>query len=197
MHVVVLTRPADSLGEWWNLAELLEPGSSSPDQRSYHAAASLAADGLGNSSCVYVYSGRDYAGGLQFDDLWRLCPTGGYLGTYSDTTFRWTELTPTGNSPKGRQASYVRSVGARPWYSLPISYARGAVQFFTSAIRGMEQNLYLTCHHFHGTFPLNNMRPITGSFKSDTMSSPELHPESVRKCPPSIDVSTGAYPSRG
>lgn len=102
------TRPADSQGEWWSLADRLAPTSSSgPAQRSYHAAASIASDGKGNSSCVYIYSGRDYANSLNYDDLWRLCPVLGYLGTSADTTFAWTELVAYGNLPKSRCVWWV------------------------------------------------------------------------------------------
>lgn len=97
------TRPADSEAEWWSLeARLARTSSTGPRQRSYHAAASIASDGHGNTSCVYIFSGRDYANSLLFDDMWRLCPLLGYLGSSSDTTFVWSELMPAGNPAKGR-----------------------------------------------------------------------------------------------
>lgn len=97
------TRPTDSQGEWWSLEARLSPTSSSgPAQRSYHAAASIPSDGRGNTSCVFVFSGWDYANSKMFDDMWRLCPSSGYLGSSAKTTFVWTELTPMGNAAKGR-----------------------------------------------------------------------------------------------
>lgn len=97
------TRPRDSEGEWWSLDARLSPTSPrGPAQRSYHVAASIPSDGNGNSSCVFVFSGMDYAKSVLFDDLWRLCPVAGSLGNSADTAFVWTELFPLGGSVKGR-----------------------------------------------------------------------------------------------
>lgn len=94
-------RPAETDGEWWRLDARLSTDTK-PATRSYHAVASLAADGQGSSACLYMYGGRDYEFSVLFSDLWRLCPVSSFLGGSGETTFTWTELTPTGTLPKGR-----------------------------------------------------------------------------------------------
>ena len=95
-------RPTETEGEWWHLDARLSFNSSKPASRSYHAAASLVSDGLGSSSCLYMYGGRDYENSLLFSDLWRLCPVSNFLGGSGETTFTWTELSPAGTNPKAR-----------------------------------------------------------------------------------------------
>lgn len=96
-------RPTETVGDWLYLAPRLGPGSSDgPPTRAYHAAASLASDGLGNPTCLYMFGGRDYEMSVLYSDLWRLCAVDGYLGTGEDTLFDWTELSPAGDLPKGR-----------------------------------------------------------------------------------------------
>lgn len=95
-------RPTETEGEWWRLDPRLPFNSSTPASRSYHAAASLASDGLGSSSCLYMYGGRDYENSILFSDLWRLCPVSNFLGGSEETTFVWTELSPAGTLPNAR-----------------------------------------------------------------------------------------------
>lgn len=96
-------RPTDSVGEWWRLDTRLSGTSSAgPAIRSYHAAGSIASDGLGNTACLFLFGGRDYENSVLYSDLWRLCPVDGFLGTSDDTTFDWTELSPSGTLPGGR-----------------------------------------------------------------------------------------------
>lgn len=94
-------RPTETDGEWWRLDARLS-NDTKPATRSYHAAASLASDGRGSSSCLYMYGGRDYENSVLFSDLWRLCPVSDFLGGSGETTFTWTELSPAGTLPKGR-----------------------------------------------------------------------------------------------
>lgn len=94
-------RPTETDGEWWRLDARLS-SNSKPAARSYHAAASLVSDGQGSSSCLYMYGGRDYENSILFSDLWSLCPDSNFLGGSGETTFTWTELSPTGTLPKGR-----------------------------------------------------------------------------------------------
>lgn len=96
------TRPTETYGEWWLLDPRLSANSSKPAARSYHAAASLASNGLGDSSCLYMYGGRDYERSVLFSDLWSLCPVSSFLGGSGETTFTWTELSPEGTLPQGR-----------------------------------------------------------------------------------------------
>lgn len=92
-------RPTETTGGWWYLAPRLAATSSDgPPTRAYHASASLAS----NSACMYVFGGRDYEISVLYSDLWKLCAVDGYLGTSEDTFFYWTELSPTGDLPKGR-----------------------------------------------------------------------------------------------
>lgn len=94
-------RPTETAGEWWHLDDRLDPSSSSgPGTRGYQAAASLSTDGLGSSTCMYMFGGRDYEFSVLYSDLWRLCPVS--LGGSLNTTFIWTELSPTGTLPSGR-----------------------------------------------------------------------------------------------
>ena len=96
-------RPTETTGEWWHLDARLDASSSSgPSTRAYHAAASLSTDGQGNSTCMYVFGGRDYEFSVLYSDLWRLCPVSAPLGNSTQTTFIWTELSPTGTLPSGR-----------------------------------------------------------------------------------------------
>lgn len=95
-------RPTETEGEWWRLDSRLSLNSSKPASRSFHAAASLASNGLGNSSCLYIYGGRDYEMSILFSDVWSLCPVSNFLGSSGETTFTWTELSPKGTLPKGR-----------------------------------------------------------------------------------------------
>lgn len=96
-------RPTETTGEWLLLDARLSSGSSEgPGTRAYHVAASLATDGAGSSSCLYVFGGRDYEFGVLYADMWRLCPVDGLLGSSTDTTFVWTELSPGGTTPDGR-----------------------------------------------------------------------------------------------
>lgn len=98
-------RPKETAGEWWRLEPRLSTTSSDgPGTRAYHTASSLASDGLGNSTCLYLFGGRDYENSVLYSDLWRLCPVSGWLGSSADTTFHWTELSPAGSLPKGRCA---------------------------------------------------------------------------------------------
>lgn len=96
-------RPTETVGEWWRLDPRLSPTSSNgPATRAYHTAASLASNGAGNDTCLYIFGGRDYESSVLYSDLWRLCPVAGWLGSSADTTFFWTELSPAGTLPKGR-----------------------------------------------------------------------------------------------
>lgn len=94
-------RPTETDGEWWRLDARLS-NDTKPAMRSYQAAASLASDGQGGSSCLYMFGGRDYEFSQLYSDLWRLCPVSGFLGGSGETTFTWTELSPAGTLPKGR-----------------------------------------------------------------------------------------------
>lgn len=94
-------RPTETDGEWWRLDARLS-NDTKPAMRSYQAAASLASNGQGNSSCLYMFGGRDYEFSKLYSDLWRLCPVSGFLGGSEETTFTWTELSPAGTLPKGR-----------------------------------------------------------------------------------------------
>ncbi|CAN0561641.1 unnamed protein product, partial [Ectocarpus sp. 12 AP-2014] len=94
-------RPTETEGEWLYL-DLRLSNDSKPASRSYHAAASLASNGLGGSACLYMYGGRNYEMSILYSDLWSLCPVSNYLGNSEDTTFTWTELSPAGTLPLGR-----------------------------------------------------------------------------------------------
>ncbi|CAM9599892.1 unnamed protein product, partial [Choristocarpus tenellus] len=109
------TRPLDTTGEWWSLEQRLASdstssstsSSSAPPPRAYHTAASLPSDGLGNTSCLYVFGGWDYLNSILYGDLWRLCPVAGWLGSSNTTRFRWTELNPAGSSPLARYSTVL------------------------------------------------------------------------------------------
>lgn len=98
----VPVRPTETEGEWWLLDPRLSSNATKPASRSYHTAASLASNGLGNSSCVYLYGGRNYEMSILYSDLWSLCPVSNYFGSIENTTFTWTELSPAGTLPLGR-----------------------------------------------------------------------------------------------
>ncbi|CAM9934917.1 unnamed protein product, partial [Hapterophycus canaliculatus] len=103
----VPVRPTETEGEWWHLDSRLSSNVSKPASRSYHAAASLPFNGLGDSSCLYLYGGRNYEMGVLFSDLWSLCPVSNFLGSIVSTMFTWTELSPAGTLPKGRYGAAV------------------------------------------------------------------------------------------
>lgn len=114
------TRPTETYGEWWLLDPRLAANSSKPGARSFQATASLASNGLGSTSCLYMYGGRDYERSILFSDLWSLCPVSNFLGGSGETTFTWIELSPEGTLPMGRYMISFTRVTAHRLRSLAL-----------------------------------------------------------------------------